>query len=451
MRVGEGGGAGRGSASFEHRPQECLAGESGKVELNAVENLMSTKNISLGFLLGTALVLAACTPEVEVDSEPLAPSAPVANLSTLQVPPMGPGALAPNLAPSPNGPILSWLEPDDPTAPNQHCLRLAVLSGDAWQPPQDIAQGEGFFANWTDLPAVAVGGDGTWIAHWLEKLGDATYAYGIQTASSEDGTTWNHSGLLHDDTSPTEHGFVTYLPTAEGTRAFWLDGRAMATTPPGPMQLRTALLRNGQPQGPIMLDDRVCECCSTDAALTADGPVVVYRDRSTEEIRDIAVVRLTSDGPTEPATLHDDGWNIHACPVNGPAIAANGRQVAVAWFTAADDTARVHLAFSEDAGTTFGQALPIDLEAPLGRVDIELDDHGNAWVLWLARQDQQGEIRLLRVSPSGEAGEPVLIAQTVASRAAGVPRMLRHDDSLLLTWVEASEPSQLRTALYGPL
>jgi hypothetical protein len=47
--------------------------------------------------------------------------------------------------------------------------------------------------------------------------------------------------------------------------------------------------------------------------------------------------------------VHSDNWKIDACPVNGPAIAATGRRVAVAWFTAANDTARVKLAFSSAA------------------------------------------------------------------------------------------------------
>jgi hypothetical protein len=414
---------------------------------------MTAQQISLpGILLGAAfLLVVSCAPGVEVEPAPDSQPAEAPTLKSLDAPAAGPGALAPNLAPGPEGPLLSWLEPDDPADPGAHGLRLSTLAGDAWQPPREIARGEGFFANWTDLPAVAVGGDGTWIAHWLEMLGEATYAYGIQTATSEDGTTWNRSGLLHGDTSPTEHGFVTYLPIAEGTRAFWLDGRAMAASPPGSMQLRTALLSGGLPQEPTVLDSRVCECCSTDAALTSEGPVVVYRDRSDEEVRDIGVVRLTAAGPTEPTLLHDDGWQIQACPVNGPAIAAEGRRVAVAWFTAAGGEARVRLAFSDDAGTTFGEPIPIDLEAPLGRVDIELDGEGNAWVLWLARDAKEGEIRLLRVSPTGEKGAPIPIARTAASRAAGVPRMLRHGDSLLLAWVEVGEPSRLRTARFGPV
>ena len=31
-----------------------------------------------------------------------------------------------------------------------------------------------------------------------------------------------------------------------------------------------------------------CDCCQTDAALTARGPLLVYRGRTPDEIRDIS-------------------------------------------------------------------------------------------------------------------------------------------------------------------
>ena len=34
------------------------------------------------------------------------------------------------------------------------------------------------------------------------------------------------------------------------------------------------------------------ECCPTTAAMTADGPIVAYRDRSPEEVPDIYITRL---------------------------------------------------------------------------------------------------------------------------------------------------------------
>ena len=34
-----------------------------------------------------------------------------------------------------------------------------------------------------------------------------------------------------------------------------------------------------------------------------------------------------------PQSVFNDNWKIAACPVNGPALAAHGRNVAMTWFT----------------------------------------------------------------------------------------------------------------------
>ena len=77
-------------------------------------------------------------------------------------------------------------------------------------------------------------------------------------------------------------------------------------------------------------------------AATRDGEILAaYRDRTEDEIRDIAVARLTKDGWQPPVRVHDDGWELAGCPVNGPAISTHEDRVAVAWFTGADDVAAV--------------------------------------------------------------------------------------------------------------
>ncbi len=392
----------------------------------------------------TAVGLAlACEPP----ADPATPGAtqPAPSLVLLESP-AGPGALAPNLTAAPGGrALLSWLEPREAESSVGHVLRMASVEESGIGAAQDLAAGSEFFANWADLPAVAMGGDGVAVAHWLEKLGQATYAYGAQLAA---GPSWQRLGLLHDDASPTEHGFVSYAPVAGGLQAFWLDGRKMIDDPPGDMELRTTFLKAGHPAAPSQsLDERVCECCATDAALTADGPVVVYRDRSDSEIRDIAVVRATADGWSEPALIHGDGWQIHGCPVNGPAIAADGDHIALAWFTAAKGQAKVQVVHSTDGGATFGAPVLVDDAQPLGRVDIAMARDGGAVVSWLGSSDNGAEIRWRPISADGVAGPVRMVSTTSASRSAGVPRMIRRGDELLFVWVEDEESARLRAGL----
>lgn len=357
--------------------------------------------------------------------------------------------MAPSLTSTADGLLLTWLEPAPakPGFPDAkgHALRFSRFRDGRWSPPVTVAAGEDFFANWADFPAVAQAPDGALTAHWLAKIGSDTYAYGIFLARSTDGgATWTPAGLLHSDRLPTEHGFVSWLPEGRGLRAVWLDGREMLKG--GPMTLRTGLA--GDPGTEELLDARVCECCQTDVALTADGPIVAFRDRSDKEVRDIYVVWKTAKGWSPPAPVHRDGWEIPGCPVNGPAVAAAGRRVAVAWFTAAlPQGPRVQLAFSQDGGQRFDKPVLIDGEKPLGRVDLQLDAAGDAIVSWLGMQEKGAAVRLRRVSPRTGAGPVRTVAATSATRSAGFPRSALAGDRLWLAWVEDAEgASRVRAA-----
>ena len=108
------------------------------------------------------------------------------------------------------------------------------------------------------------------------------------------------------------------------------------------------------------MDLRVCECCPTAAAMTSDGPIAAFRNRGPDEMRDIHVARLENGKWTESKAVHNDGGILSACPVNGPALSAGGRDVAVAWYTGVNVEPKSYVAFSSDAGRTFGSPILID-------------------------------------------------------------------------------------------
>jgi hypothetical protein len=360
--------------------------------------------------------------------------------------------MAPNLLPLPDGGFaLTWLEP----APEGKALRWASWRAGVWSEPVTVAAGGDFFANWADLPGAVTTADGGVVAHWLAKLGSETYAYGVQLARSADagagtvGATFAPAGLLHDDTSPSEHGFVSWVDRGDGSaQAFWLDGRGTASG--GPTELRTVRVGAG-PIGPsTVVDDRVCDCCATDAARTAAGPVVVYRDRSEAEIRDIWAVRTVGEGWSAPVRVADDGWEIAGCPVNGPAVAADGSTVVVAWFSAAANQPRVRIAFSHDGGASFEAPIEVDAARPLGRVDVVLRPDGAAFLSWLGGgEGTSAAVRLVRVDPSGVLGPVLTVATTTSARSSGVPRLVASGDELVVAWVEEGAQSRIRVVHGG--
>jgi hypothetical protein len=211
------------------------------------------------------------------------------------------------------------------------------------------------------------------------------------------------------------------------------------------MTLRSAVVRpGGGVRSSSLVDGRVCDCCQTSAAGTRRGPLVVYRDRSAGEVRDISAVRLGEDGWTPPTAVHRDGWRIHACPVNGPAVDARGDTAAVAWFTGADDRPRVRAAFSDDAGDSFGPPVDLDGGRPAGRVDVALVDGRRALVSWVESTSEGAEIRLRAAGPEGAEGPAAPLAPASAARAGGFPRMAVVGDTVVVAWTDPAGDGRVR-------
>lgn len=327
-------------------------------------------------------------------------------------------------------------------------LRFARWSSGQWGEAQDIVRKRDLFVNWADFPSLVTLDNGDLAAHWLEREGTDTYAYGVRVARSEDGgASWSAGVAPHTDGLLAEHGFVSlWAAGGDGVGAVWLDGRKTAMPDSArEMTLRTTVLsRSGTAVPEQLLDARICDCCQTASAATRTGRVVVYRDRSMEEIRDIAIVREQAGEWSAPALVHADNWHFEACPVNGPSVAAVGDTVAVAWFTGAQDTARVRLAISTDGGATFGAPIRIDDGEPLGRVTVLLDPEARPVVLWMERVSaDSSEVRVRRVALNGEASGHTLVSTVSASRRSGFPRMVRAGDTLLFAWTVAGAEPQV--------
>ncbi len=134
---------------------------------------------------------------------------------------------------------------------------------------------------------------------------------------------------------------------------------------------------------------------------------------------------------TPPSPVHRDGWRIEGCPVNGPAISARGRDVAVAWFTAKEDQGHAFVAFSRDAGRTFGAPTRVDAESSQGRVGVELVDGTSAIVTWVELTGQRSSFNARRVDDRGTLGPIASVAEVGGTR---YPRVARFQDEVLFAW-----------------
>ena len=395
--------------------------------------------------LSVAIAIVACPgPEHRAGASTLAP-----DIQMLESPASA-GASEPNLTVGPDGRVyLSWMEPAPDSAMS---LKFASFDGSKWSAAQSIQTTRDFFVNWADYPSLAVQKNGRMAAHWLQRFGKTSYAYDVRIAQSADGgKTWGTPFAPHADRSATEKGFVTLWRDGDGFGAVWLDGRKADKAGKNPVQemmlFATTFGTSGAPAKETALDARTCDCCQTTAAMTADGPVVVYRDRSPNEIRDMYVTRRVRGTWTEPKVLHADGWEINACPVNGPSVDAAGRNVVVAWYTGAKDVPHVKVAFSSDAGATFSAPITVDDGNPAGRVAAGLLKDGSALVSWIERtRGDTASVRVRRVSEKAGAGAPATVTASSAARASGFPRMVIADGNAYFAWTVPGRPSTVRVA-----
>lgn len=363
-----------------------------------------------------------------------------------------PGTSAPDLSASHDGRLLlSWI---DSQPGRRHSFRYSTWDTAQlrWtRAPMTIAIGNRMFVNWADTPHIAATLDGAIWAHWLQKSGDAPTAYDIALVRSRDGANWSPPLVPHDDRTHTGHGFASLWP--HGTNLLgiaWLDGRATAGgnhaghephghAGGGAMALRAALVDPAQRLVlESVIDTRVCDCCPTSVALTSRGPLLFYRGRSPDEVRDVLVSRLEGNVWTAPRRVHADGWRMDGCPVNGPSAAGHGHGVVVAWYTGAAGEPELRLAYSADAGDAFGAPRVLDAgDRVLGRVAVALDG-AQAGVLWLREEDAGQSLWYARFTPdlSRELDRVQLAALQGRGHATGFPRLAFHQGVAHAVWTD---------------
>lgn len=381
------------------------------------------------------VTIAACgrSPEQPAAEESAASAAPAAwnvSLEPLALPVTGQSTY-PQLTTSSRGVVLSWVE-GETTTPT---LKFAEHTAAGWSPARTVASSDNWFLSAADVPAVIRMSDGTLVATTYPAVDPSIEAYDLRLSySRDDGKTWSRPITPHHDGTKTQHGFASpFEMPGGGLGLVWLDGRA------GDMSLYFGAFDGAWKQtAETAVDTRACECCQTTVTMTADGPLVAFRDRSPREIRDIHVSLFTGGQWTQPRPVHVDNWRIEACPVNGPAVSARERQVAAAWFTVKDDQGQAYAAFSNDAGRTWGEPIRLDDGTSEGHVDIEMLDDGSAAATWVEYADDRSQFRMRRIEASGARSAAVVLSDGTAGRVSGYPRIARHGSDLILAWTESA-------------
>ena len=349
---------------------------------------------------------------------------------------------------------LSWTQHVQDTIAS---LRYSVWQDSSWADTRLVAQGNDWFVNWADFPSITTfaSSDLSVMGHFLQKSDTGrNYNYGVRLSLSRDGgETFRTTDQLHDP-APAEHGFVSLLPFSfDKVLTVWLDGRAMTgdhghntvldTTAAGlahAMQLRSAMVDfDGHVLLPQIIDDRVCECCQTDVTMTPKGPVVVYRNRTATEERDIYFSRYQAGQWSVPRAVYEDHWVIPGCPVNGPAIASFKNKLAVVWYSEAGGKPSIKLSLFNVEEDRFSPPVAIKTSYTLGRLDIVwLDDHRVAvsFVNKKAKDREEAMIKLAIFDESDQSLTQYNLDTISSKRRSGFPVLEKYKEALYLAYTQ---------------
>jgi len=378
----------------------------------------------------------------------------VNTIQLLKSPTVG-NSMQPFLFKDGNNVLMSWTQKINDSS---YTLNYSTLSDKKWSIAKEITRGNDWFVNWADFPAIAKNKENI-LTHYLQKSDPATFAYDVHIKQSQNaGLTWDDDKKLHQDSTLTEHGFVTLLPYKDGFFATWLDGRNTGAgahgdshESVGAMNIRAATItKNGDISDDTLVDAKTCDCCQTSAAITQNGPIIVYRDRTDEEIRDIYISRQVDNKWTEPKAIYNDNWKINGCPVNGPKAASFENTLVVAWFTAANNKPKVNLSFSDDNGESFEMPIQIDNGKAIGRVDVALIDKENALVSWMESTEFAAEIKVMKVNKNGTKSAALVVSPISAARGSGFPQMELVNNELIFAWNQVVEKqSTIKTVSFS--
>lgn len=343
------------------------------------------------------------------------------------------GSIQPNWAEAADGsPLLTWVEP---SKDGSYRLQYAVHRASGWSAARTIASGRRFWRHPAEAPGLVSLSDGTLLAHWIENGKDSSDAEYIFVSSSRDGIHWTEPAMAHHDRSPVQHGLASVVASGPHEASiFWLQALKGED---GPVSLmRTIVGADGKEIKEEELDADVCSCCPTSVVKTGKGLLVAYRDHTSQDIRDIAVLRFENGHWSASKYVHADKWQINACPVNAASAAAKGNRVAIAWYTEADDSPRVQLVFSSDAGATFTAPVKISTGDALGYASTALSGDSGAFVSWIEGGDNSSRVLVRHVSSNGAAGPVLKIAEGSRQRL-GYPRLLQSGTSTWIAWGDA--------------
>jgi hypothetical protein len=309
---------------------------------------------------------------------------------------------------------------------------------------------------------VAIGASRVIHVAWPSKRdGHAVILY---ASSSDNGRTFSAVVPIAGATLSGARGWHALTLGYDGAvHAVWLDGR---NAPPmthhdhsaaaksehtdgGPRQdLFQVMWKDGGPRQEVPIAANVCFCCKTAIAASGEHVYVAWRHIFPGSVRDIALAESKDNGATfgAPLRVSEDGWQLNACPDDGPAMVADSHGgIHIAWPTlvpGATPHKEIFYSAIEDQKPLTPRLRMDSGDTEPAHPQIGADIHGNSIVVW---DEHAGDTRRIALRPvSHGAVGPI---QTFEGPGFNYPVVAAGEANWIVLW--SSQTPDGRAVLEG--
>lgn len=307
------------------------------------------------------------------------------------------------------------------------------------------AVAEAIYDEGENRPKIAFGSTGQIYVTWSHPLSKPWTGYVRFARSLDGGRHFSEPVTVNHDRAQITHRFDALAVAGNGDIVVaWIDKRDLEKAhAAGKPYLGAAIYYSWSRDGGASfapdrkLMDHSCECCRIALAREPDGNVAAFfRGVFGDNIRDHAFATLRTDAhlPVHAKRATWSGWQIAACPHQGPglAIGVDGIRHAV-WYEAAHGPA-----------IWYGQLDPghpprheLRLGGPgASHADVAVQGR-SVWVAW-NQVSAEGYTLMLRVSQDGGLHFDAAHAIATSSAAVGSPQLLLRGDGAYVAWNTAT-------------
>lgn len=295
-------------------------------------------------------------------------------------------------------------------------------------------------ASGDERPRIAFGHPGEVFVTYSTPL-SKPYTSKVRFIRSENGgASFTEPVTVHKDRHLITHGFASTVVAPNGLiYVTWIDKRDQQVAKDGggsfagASQYYAVSKDGGRTFGPdYKIADHSCECCRSSLALNHKGnPVLLWRHVFEPNIRDHALVELSSDGrlgSIERAST--DNWAIDACPHQGPALAfgVDGRRHQT-WFTGTNEGGAL---FYASQGSDGSLTSPIKLGTDqASNADVAVSGN-QVEVVWKEFDGMNTRVKAMSSKDAGSTWEFRDVAST--NGASDQPRLTKKRDAIFLVW-----------------